>query len=295
MIKSMTGFASVIHEDDLVSLTITARTVNHRYLDVQLRVPPTLAELDQDLRALVQRRVARGRVELTLTARILTESSVEVDLNEPLVAALAAAADGARRRGWVTAGLTAGDLLRYPQAVTVREVPVGEETRQAVRERVSEGVGRTLDELDRMRCREGEFLRADLSERAATVREFVDRVVAEAETGAAALRGQLSARIGELGGAIQADPAAVALEIVKWVSRSDIHEEVSRLRGHLEHLDGLLAGAEPCGRKLDFLVQEMNREINTVGSKAEGRDMGKLVVALKAEIEKIREQIQNVE
>ena len=295
MIKSMTGFASVTQEDDLVSLTITARTVNHRYLDVQLRVPPTLANLDQDLRTLVQRRVARGRVELTLTARIMTESSVEVDLNEPLVAALAAAADGARRRGWVTAGLTAGDLLRYPQAVTVRELPVGEETRQAVRERVSEGVGRTLDELDCMRCREGEFLRADLSERAAAVREFLDRVVAEAETGAADLREQLSARIGELGGAVQADPAACALEIVKWVSRSDIHEEVSRLRGHLEHLGGLLAGAEPCGRKLDFLVQEMNREINTVGSKAEGRDIGALVVALKAEIEKIREQIQNVE
>ena len=295
MIKSMTGFASVTHEDELVTLTVTARSVNHRYLDVQLRVPPTLAELDQDLRALVQRRVARGRVELTLTARIMTESSVEVDLNEPLVAALAAAADGARRRGWVTAGLTAGDLLRYPQAVTVRELPVGEETRQAVRERVSEGVGRTLDELDGMRRREGEFLRADLSERAAAARELVVRVVAAAEAGAAALREQLSARIDELGGAVQADPTAVALEIVKWVSRSDIHEEVSRLRGHLEHLDGLLAGTEPCGRKLDFLVQEMNREINTVGSKAEGRDMGKLVVAVKAEIEKIREQVQNVE
>ena len=295
MIKSMTGFASVTHEDELVALNVTARSVNHRYLDLQLRVPPMLADLDQDLRALVQRRVARGRVELTLTARIMTESSVEVDLNEPLVAALAAAADGARRRGWVTAGLTAGDLLRFPQALTVRELPVEEATWRAVRGRVSEAVGRTLDELDGMRRREGEFLRADLSERAAAVRELVVRVVAAAESGTAALREQLSARIDELGGAVQADPTAVALEIVKWVSRSDIHEEVSRLRGHLEHLDGLLAGAEPCGRKLDFLVQEMNREINTVGSKAEGRDMGKLVVAVKAEIEKIREQVQNVE
>ena len=295
MIKSMTGFASVTHEDELVTLTVTARSVNHRYLDVQLRVPPMLADLDQDLRALVQRHVARGRVELALSARLRGESSVEVDLDESLVAALAAAAAGARRRGWVAAGLTAGDLLRFPQAVTVRELPVEEATWQAVRGRVSEAVGRTLDELDRMRRREGEFLLADLSERAAAVREFVSRVVAAAESGAAALSGQLSARIDELAGAVQADPTAVALEIVKWVSRSDIHEEVSRLRGHLEHLDGLLAGSEPCGRKLDFLVQEMNREINTVGSKAEGRDIGKLVVAVKAEIEKIREQIQNVE
>ena len=295
MIKSMTGFASLTHEDELVSLTVTARSVNHRYLDLQLRVPPTLADLDQVLRALVQQRVARGRVELALSARLRTESSVEVDLNESLVEALAAAVDGARRRGWVAAGLTASDLLRFPQAVTVRELPIEEETWQAVHARVSEAVGRALDELDRMRRREGEFLAADLSERSAAVQELVGRVVAEAEAGAAALREQLSARIEELCGGVQADPAAVALEIVKWVSRSDIHEEVSRLHGHLEHLDGLLAGTEPCGRKLDFLVQEMNREINTIGSKAEGRDIGKLVVALKAEIEKIREQIQNVE
>ncbi|MCE2543864.1 MAG: DUF1732 domain-containing protein, partial [Acidobacteria bacterium] len=123
----------------------------------------------------------------------------------------------------------------------------------------------------------------------------VGRVVTEAEAGAEALREQLRSRIDELGGAVQTDPAAVALEVVKWVSRSDIHEEVSRLSGHLEHMDGLLSGTEPCGRKLDFLVQEMNREINTVGSKAEGRDVGTLVVAMKAELEKIREQIQNVE
>ena len=295
MIKSMTGFASVTHEDELVNLTVTARSVNHRYLDVQLRVPPMLADMDQDLRTLVQRRVARGRVELALSARLRAESSVEVDLNESLIAALAAAADGARQRGWVAAGLAAGDLLRFPQAVTVRELPVGEETWQAVRGRVSEAVGRTLDELDGMRRREGEFLLADLSERTAAVREFVSRVAAAAEAGAGALREQLTARIADLGGAVQADPAVVALEIVKWVSRSDIHEEVSRLSGHLEHLDGMLAGTAPCGRKLDFLVQEMNREINTVGSKAEGRDTGALVVAVKAEIEKIREQIQNVE
>ena len=295
MIKSMTGFASLTHEDELVHLTVTARSVNHRYLDVQLRVPPALSDLDQDLRALVQQRVARGRVDLALSVQIRTESSVEVDLNAALVEALAAAAAGARRRGWIETGLTAGDLLRYPQAVTVREAPAGEESRQAVRERVAESVGRALDELDGMRRREGEFLRADLSQRAAAVRELVGRVVEESDAGGAALREQLQARIDELAGAVQADPAAIAQEIVKWVARSDIHEEVSRLQGHLDHMDGMLAGTEPCGRKLDFLVQEMNREINTIGSKAEGRDTGALVVAVKAELEKIREQVQNVE
>ena len=295
MIKSMTGFASLTHEDELVNLTVTARSVNHRYLDVQLRVPPALAELDHDLRALVQQHVARGRVELALAVQLRTESSIEVDLNERLVEALAEAAAAARRRGWIDAGLTAGDLLRFPQAVTVRELPAGQEARQAVRDRVTEAVGRALDALDGMRRREGEFLRTDLSQRAAAVRELVGRVVKESDAGSAALREQLQARIDELGSAAQADPAAIALEIVKWVSRSDIHEEVARLHGHLEHLDGLLGGTDPCGRKLDFLVQEMNREINTIGSKAEGRDTGTLVVTVKAELERIREQVQNVE
>ena len=295
MIKSMTGFASLTREDELLNLTVTARSVNHRYLDVQLRLPATLADLDQDLRAHVQQRVARGRVELTLAVQLRTQASVEVSLNEALGAALAVAAESARQRGWTDAGLTAGDLLRFPQAVTVRELPASEESRQAVRSRVSEAVGRALDDLDGMRRREGEFLHADLSQRAAAVRELVERVVQAADAGSAALREQLQARIDELGGAGQIDPATIALEIVKWVSRSDIHEEVARLRGHLDHLYGLLGGAEPCGRKLDFLVQELNREINTIGSKAEGRDTGTLVVAVKAELEKIREQVQNVE
>lgn len=146
-----------------------------------------------------------------------------------------------------------------------------------------------------MRRREGEFLHADLSQRADAVRDLVAQVVDAAERGSAEQREQLQARIAELGGAAQADPAAIALEIVKWVARSDIHEEVARLQGHLDHMAGMLTGTEPCGRKLDFLVQEMNREINTIGSKAEGRESGTLVVAVKAELEKIREQVQNVE
>lgn len=291
----MTGFASLTHEDALVGLDVTARSVNHRYLDVQLRLPPALAVCEQDLRALVQRRVARGRVELALTLQRKVEPPAEVVLNETLVEALAAAAADARRRGWTEGGLTAGDLLRFPQAVAVRSLPVDAEAEQAVREQAAEALGRALEQLDAMRRREGEFLRADLDARAAAVRDLLGQVAAEAQAGNAALGDQLRARIDELGGAPAVDGETLALEIVKWVSRSDIHEELSRLDGHLEHFDGLLSGDQPCGRKLDFLVQEMNREINTIGSKAEGRGTGALVVAVKAELEKIREQVQNVE
>lgn len=294
MIKSMTGFGSAERDDDRVSLTVTVRSVNHRYLDVRMRLPSAFAESDPDLRALVQQRVARGRVELTLTARLKVAAPIEIALDETLAAALAAAGERARQRGWVESGLTAGDLLRFPQAVTVCEMPVDRRERQALHACVSEAVGEAIEALDGMRRREGEALHADVVERVAQVGELVDRMTAASDAGGVALRERLTARIEELGGT-GADPAAVAQEIVKWATRSDIHEEVARLRGHLEHLTGLAAASGPCGRKLDFLVQEMNREVNTIGSKAEGRETGALVVAAKAELEKLREQIQNVE
>ena len=295
MIKSMTGFASTSHEDDVATISVTVRSVNHRYLDVQVRVPPVLAELDQDLRGLVQKQVARGRVELSVNLRLKTTPSVALDLNESLVKALAQAAEIATERGWVGEGLTAGELLRFPNVATVREQSADEGTWRVVCDAVTTAAGQVLDDLDRMRRREGEFLHADLDERAAALSTLVDQIVADTTAGEEALRERLSTRIEELGATVQADAAAMAQQIVRWVARSDIHEEVARLRGHLEHLDGLAKASDPCGRTLDFLVQEMNREVNTIGSKAEGCATGQLVVAAKAELEKLREQLQNVE
>ena len=296
MIKSMTGFASVSHENELVSFSVTVRSLNHRYLDVHVRIPPTFAELEQDIRSLVQQRVARGRVELTLVARLKTEAPVELDVNETLVAALVKMGVEATKRGWVETSLTAGELLRFPGVATVREITTDPEAWKAIRVCISEATTEVLTELDRMRCREGEFLFSDLTGRAAAVKELVDRLVDNAQAGDEALRDRLKRLIEDLGiGGVKVDPTVLAQEVVKWVARSDIHEEVARLYGHLEHLAELAEASTPCGRKLDFLLQEMNREINTIGSKAEGREVGSLVVAAKAELEKLREQIQNME
>ena len=295
MIKSMTGFASVTHEHEDVALAVTARSVNHRYLDVQVRAPQELAELEPELRNLVQARVARGRVELAITLRLKAPPGVTLEINEALVAALSKTAERARQEGWTNERLTAGDLLRFPQVVTVRQEPVDAEVWRGVCAVVAATVEQALDELDRMRQREGEFLRIDLDGRCAVLKDLVDRIVAEAETGQAALGERLTARIDELGAEVKLEPSALAQEVVRWVARSDIHEEIARLRGHLEHWTVVADGDAACGRKLDFLLQEMNREMNTVGSKAEGRGMAGLVVAAKAELEKLREQAQNVE
>lgn len=295
MIKSMTGFASLTRETDDAVVTATIKSVNHRYLDAQIRIPHVLADLEHDLRALVQREVTRGRVELGITLQMHAPPRVTLDVNTDLVSALARAAASAHDDGLVAAGLTAGDVLRFPQVVTVREQPPEETIWRRVCDQVRQATREAVESLDEMRRREGEFLDTDLSERAACLKTLLDRIVVEAQAGDEALRDRLTARVAELEERVDVDPVAVAQEVVRWAARSDIHEEVARLGGHLEHLESLSRDAAACGRKLDFLVQEMNREVNTIGSKADGRGIAELVVAAKAEVERLREQVQNVE
>lgn len=296
MIKSMTGFASLTRDDEAATIGVTVRSVNHRFLDLQLRVPPSLAGIESRLRALVQRQVARGRIEVSVTVQQRRVPSLEVELNEVFLEALGGALDRARERGYVAGPMTPGDLLRFPQAFSIREK--GEEQAGAdetLGVRVEEAVAASLDELDTMRVREGGYLRADLDARRAALADLFGRVHAAAEAGMAGLRERLEERVRELRTDPLVDDQLVAQEIAKFVGRSDITEEVVRFRGHLEHWQALSDLPEPCGRKLDFLLQEMNREVNTVGSKAEGPGVSEVVVALKAELEKMREQVQNVE
>ncbi len=295
MIKSMTGFASVSREHELATIGVTARSVNHRYLDVQVRVSQLLAEQETELRGLVQRRVARGRVELTVTTRVITPPAVEIALNEPLVEALSAAVERAHARGLATGGLTSSDLLRFPQAVVVRERETDEASKTTIQRAVADAVDSVLCELDEMRTREGGYLRADLDTRCATVADLVERLAVAAQTGEAGLVARLTTRVEELRAQSQVDEAVVAQEVVRFAARSDVTEELTRLRGHLAHWSVLAASPDPCGRKLDFLLQEMNREVNTLGAKIEGTGVSELIVALKAELEKLREQTQNVE
>ena len=295
MIKSMTGFASVSREHELATIGVTVRSVNHRYLDVQVRVSQLLAEQETELRGLVQRRVARGRVELTVTTRVITPPAVEIALNEPLVEALSAAVERAHARGLATGGLTSSDLLRFPRALVVRERETDEASRTTIQRAVADAVDSALCELDEMRTREGGYLRADLDTRRATVADLVERLAVAAQTGEAGLVARLTNRVEELRGQSQVDEAVVAQEVVRFAARSDVTEELTRLRGHLAHWSVLAASPDPCGRKLDFLLQEMNREVNTLGAKIEGTGVSELIVATKAELEKLREQTQNVE
>ena len=297
MIKSMTGFASVAREDERATVAVTIRSVNHRYLDLQLRHPQSLAPIEADMRALVASHVARGRVELSISLQLRQVAAVDVELNEAFAQALEAALTRARDRGLVAGALTPGDLLRLPQAITIRDrQPADDEaTQAAVTAQAREVIAQALIALDSMRSHEGDQLRADLDSRRTLVAALVERIATAADEGRAAMEQRISERVRELRADLQADETAIAQEIVRMAARSDISEEVERFRGHVLHWAALVDAAEPCGRKLDFLLQEMNREVNTMGSKADGLRVSELIIAAKAELEKMREQVQNVE
>jgi uncharacterized protein (TIGR00255 family) len=294
----MTGFAAVARETANEMVHVTVKSVNHRFLDVALKAPSALAAIEARVRAAVQERLARGRVELMLSAQVTAPVEREIVLDETLLEQVADAFGAARARGLISGALTASDVLRIPQAFEIRSktadradagVPDG------LAALVEAAVGDALSALITMRETEGAFLNTDLEARLRTMAGFVDALEAESADGQRQLETRLRERLADLSADLQGDPGAVAREIVRFVSRSDIDEELVRMRSHLQHWRTLAGSDEPCGRKLDFLVQEMNREINTMGSKVESARATETVIAAKAELERIREQVQNVE
>ncbi len=297
MIKSMTGFASLTHDDERATIGVTIRAVNHRFLDVQLRIPPSFGALEPRVRALLQRRLSRGRVELAISVQLRQAAIPTVELNEDFANALTAAIERARERGLVNGPLTPGDLLRIPQAITVRErTPEADPKVEAqLGTSVEAAVEQALADLDAMRTREGVHLREDLDTRRQLLSVLIERLEHAAEEGRSELELRLTERVKELSLQLPVDQTMVAQEIVRTAQRSDVSEEVARFRGHIAHWDALANGDEPCGRKLDFLLQEMNREVNTLGAKVDGLRVAEIIISVKAELEKMREQVQNVE
>jgi uncharacterized protein (TIGR00255 family) len=293
----MTGFASIGRETANEMVTVTMKSVNHRFLDVALKAPSVLASLEPRVKAIVQQRLTRGRVEIHLSAQVTTPIEREIVVDEALLERVSQAFDNARLRGVLSGPLTVSDALRIPQAFEIRTK--SEDKSSTAPESLVALVEQVLDDalaaLGAMRTTEGAFLETDLNARLATVSAFVDALEAESREGQRALETRLRDRLNDLPADLRGDENAMAREVVRFVSRSDIDEEVVRMRSHLQHWHSLVASDEPCGRKLDFLVQEMNREINTMGSKVESARATEVVIAAKAELERIREQVQNVE
>lgn len=297
MIRSMTGFASVGREEAGDRVYVSVKSVNHRFLDISLKAPGVLAASETRLRALIQRRLTRGRIEIGIQVESASRPAREVILDEDLVERVAGLLEAARARGLVTGGLTVSDVLRIPQAIDIRPraaEPLAAEAGPAA-VLAEAALTEALEALVIMRETEGRFLAADLDARITTMDQFAETVDREARIGQDTLERKLRERLAALPPDLAGDPAATAQEILRVVARSDIDEELVRLRGHVSHWRVLAAGPEPCGRKLEFLAQEMHREVNTIGSKVESQRATELVIAAKAELERVREQVQNVE
>jgi uncharacterized protein (TIGR00255 family) len=296
VIRSMTGFASISREESGDKVSVMLKSVNHRFLDLQLKAPQSLAALEQRVKSVLQQNLTRGRVEATVFVERTATPAREIVLDESLLENLSAVIENARSRGLVSGSLSVSDLLRVPQVLEIR-------SKGEAGAAISEGLGALVEATVReataaligMRETEGRFLAADLAGKLAAIGAFVDDLERLARAGQEQLVEKLRERLAGLPADLAGDPVALSQEVVRFVARSDVDEEVVRMRGHIEHWQALAAADEPCGRKLDFLLQEMNREINTIGSKAEGPRATETVIAAKAELERLREQVQNVE
>ncbi|GEJ56329.1 YicC/YloC family endoribonuclease [Anaeromyxobacter diazotrophicus] len=290
MIRSMTGFgagrAAVAGEE----IDAEARSVNHKFCEVKVRVPRELASLELEVARLVKERLARGGVEVTL--RRAGRSAVAPRVDPVLAAEYARAFRDIQAHLGLAGGVALSDVLAAEGVVRLEERPVDAE---AARGAVLAAVDQALGALLAMRAREGDALARDLEGRLAQVEALVARVEQLVPGSVEHYRARLQERIQEVARGVAVDPARLAQEVALFADRTDVTEEITRLRSHLAQTRGLLAGAEPAGRKMDFLVQEMHREVNTVGSKSQSAEVAALVVTLKAEIERMREQVQNVE
>ena len=293
MIKSMTGFAAVRLAAEAAEVAIEIRTVNSRSLDVSVRVSPGDTGLEERLRGLISGRLARGRVEVKLQIGPAAAEAGAVDVDLVRARAVMAALTRLREEFAFKAEPSLELLVGCGGVLRTAEAPTDAERLWPA---IEAGLKRALDDVEAMRRREGEHLARDLQARLDRVAAGLKEVAARSEGLTALLQQRLSERMQALTrGTVEIDPARLAQEAAFLADRSDISEEIVRAGSHLSQFRAIMEAAEPAGRKLNFLLQELNREFNTMGSKIGDADAAHRVVDVKSEIEKIREQVQNIE
>ncbi len=288
MLNSMTGFARQAAECPLGTLTWELRTVNHRYLDVQFRLPEELRPSETDLRQQVSGRLKRGKIECSLHFRRAISEAAALKINQDLVMQLRAKLDELSEMLHESRAIDPIDLLRWPGVVSETEIDTG-----PLYEEASRLLDDTLAALGKMRASEGERIAEMIESRCADIMTISASVRARMPDVLAAVRTRQQERIGKLN--IEADPARLETELALIAQKLDVDEELDRLDSHISEIREVMASDEAVGRRLDFLMQELNREANTLGSKSADTETTKAAVELKVLIEQMREQIQNVE
>ncbi|HHB12563.1 MAG TPA: YicC family protein [Chromatiales bacterium] len=288
MIRSMTGYARREERSDLGLLVCELRSVNHRYLEVYFRMPEELRSLEPELRKRAGERLGRGKLECHFTFRPGPAMLAQVVVNEALVDAVLEAVRSVEHRMSNPARIDALSVLSWPGATLDPEIDPG-----PVQEQARRLFGAALEDLVAARQREGERLQAFLTQRCAAIEELVKRVRERRAEVLSAVRERWEARLRELD--VQVDPARLEQELAIAAQRLDVDEELDRLVSHCAEFRAILERREPVGRRMDFLMQEFNREANTLASKAADIETTQAAVELKVLIEQMREQVQNIE
>ena len=292
--RSMTGYGRRQKSRDGREMTVEIKTVNHRFLDLSFRLPRSLSFAEDALRKQIGASLRRGHADLSVTYANQRQDAREIRVDEALARQYQEALISLRLGACKGDVLSQEDVNWIASQPDVIQVTVKEEDQEAVLSLLTEVTAEALADVTAMRDREGAALREDLTAHLNAVAALRDRIAALAPGVPLAYRDRLTARIRELG-VQEVDPQRLTQEVALMADRCAIDEELSRLESHIAQMRDALDAREETGRRLDFLTQELNREVNTIGSKASDAEITRLVVSAKSEIEKLREQVQNVE
>ena len=288
----MTGYGRGVISTPSYSITIDVKSINHRFVETYFKLPKIYLFLEDRLRREVNNRIARGKIEVTVTIEKLVTEENLVQVNQSLFASYMTAFDQLKQNFGLNGNVDIQTIINLPDVFRVTQSEIDQELLSGF---AVQALNSGLDSLIISRQSEGDRLVKNLQEKLSILSSLRLQLIELAPLVVSAYQEKLTKRILELMNGIEIDPARIAMEVAIFADKSDINEELVRLESHLLQFTDSLRSPEPIGRRLDFLVQELNREINTVGSKANDLKIAQLVIDFKSELEKIREQIQNIE
>ena len=292
MIKSMTGYGSAKGTVEGLEITVELKSVNNRYLDTSVRLPRSFLFAEEAIKSAVQSHISRGKVDVFVSVDSSAAGDMTVKVNEPLLKGYIEAIRHISEEYSLANDMTALSVSRFPDVLSVEKKDLDAE---AISAGISAIVEEALRDFDAMRQREGAKLRDDVLSRLETIDRLVSTVETDAPKTVAEYRKRLEQKMQEVLGSTGIDENRILAEAAIFADHIAVDEETVRLRSHMSQLTTMINGNSPTGRKIDFLIQEFNREANTIGSKCQNSNIAHVVVDLKSEIEKIREQIQNIE
>lgn len=292
MIRSMTGYGRGENEAEGRKFSVEIKSVNHRYNDISIRLPRAMNYLEDKIRKTLMKKIMRGKTDVYINFESFSEDDVNIKINEPLAKAYCEKLDFLRSNYGLEGNNTLELVAKFPDIITVEKVQDDEDT---IWNALLPALECAIDNFIAMREVEGETLKADILKKADIIEKYVEIVKERAPFVAEDYRQKLTARLVEILGETNIDEQRILTEVTTFADRACIDEEITRLISHISQLREIFTKDEPIGRKLDFLVQEMNREANTIASKSNDIKITQTTIEIKSEIEKIREQIQNIE